>query len=89
MKRTLAILATTSALVGAYAYAHSRPSFVCDGNPVVAHHGDTLYDIVLSRCEGRFIDALDIAYQRYGVLTIGEVIVLPVREGCDINEACE
>jgi len=66
----------------AYGRLNAEPSFVCDATPVVASEGDTLWAIAEARCEGDIRQATDEAYRVFGSLSVGELVVMPEREGC-------
>jgi hypothetical protein len=79
---TLCVVGVVGVAWWGYGRLNAEPSFVCDTTPVVAGEGATLWGIAEAKCEGDIREATDEAYRIFGSLSVGELVVMPEREGC-------
>jgi len=82
---TLAVIGVVGVGLWAYGRLNAEPSFVCDTTPVVASEGDTVWAIAETKCEGDIRQATDEAFRIVGSLSVGELVVMPEREGCRLE----
>jgi len=60
--------------------------YSCDPSPHIVHEGDTIYKLGMAYCTGAREVAIDDAVEQYGTnLQIGQVIYLPIKNGCTIR----
>lgn len=83
--KALAVIGVVGVGSWAYGRLNAEPSFVCDATPVVASEGDTLWAIAEAKCEGDIREATDEAFRIVGSLSVGELVVMPEREGCRLE----